>query len=163
MNMQDLCRRELVSVNADASVQDAARAMRENHVGALAVTDPYEPGRVIGMITDRDMVIGPLADGQSPAGQPVGALCGTELAGVRATATVPEALAVMRKAGVRRLLVSNDDGSIAGLVSLDDLLDAIAQEFEALAGALRSGIAREAARGQGPQQQKPLYIARNEH
>ena len=43
MNMHDLCRRELVTVNADASVQDAARAMRENHVGIPAVTDPYEP------------------------------------------------------------------------------------------------------------------------
>ncbi|SEA55593.1 CBS domain-containing protein [Variovorax sp. YR216] len=163
MNMQNLCHRELVCVNADASVQDAARAMRENHVGALAVTDPYEPGRVIGMVTDRDIVIGPLADGRSPIGQPVGALCGTELAGVRASATVPEALAAMRKAGVRRLLVSNDDGSIAGLVSMDDLLDAIAQEFEALAGALHSGVAREAVRGQGPQPQQTLYIARNDH
>lgn len=163
MNMQDLCQRELVSINADASVQDAARAMRENHVGALAVTDPYEPGRVIGMITDRDIVIGPIADGHSPAGQPVGAVCGTELASVPATATVPEALAAMRKAGVRRLLVGNDDGSIAGLVSMDDLLDAIAQEFEALAGALHSGIAREAARGQGPQQQQPLHMTRSDH
>lgn len=159
MNMRDICQRELVSISAAASVQEAARAMRQNHVGALAVTDPYEPGRVVGMLTDRDIVVRMLAEGDSSGDRPVGALCGTELTSVRSTASVHEALKAMRSAGVRRLLVTDDDRSIVGLVSMDDLIDAIAMQFEDLAGALRSGIARESA---SPQEHRALHMARIE-
>ena len=63
-----------------------------------------------------------------------------------ATATIPEAVQVMRRAGVRRLLVVDPGGSLLGLVSADDLFEAIAGELEALAGALRTGISRENSR-----------------
>lgn len=49
----------------------------------------------------------------------------------------------MEQGGVRRLLVVDDDGGVVGLISSDDLLEALSQEFESLARALRKGIEHE--------------------
>lgn len=146
MDISKLCRREIVSVSANASVREAAMAMRAHHVGSLIVTDPEEGGRAMGVITDRDLVINLLAPGAPVDGQTIGSLCSTQLVGIVATATVGDAVQAMRNAGVRRLLVVRSDGSLVGLVSSDDLFEAIAGEFEALTGALRSGLARENVR-----------------
>ena len=146
MNVSSLCHRDIVSVGANASVREAADAMRQHHVGALVVTDPEEPGRAVGVLTDRDLVINLLAPGRSADGQAAGSFCSSSLVGVPATATIPEAVRAMRRAGVRRLLVVEPGGSLLGLLSADDLFEAIAAELEALAGALRSGIARESLR-----------------
>lgn len=146
MDISSLCTREIVSVSANASIREAAEAMRQHHVGALVVTDPDEPGRAIGLVTDRNLVVDLLAQGLPVEGQAIGTLCSTRLVGVPATATMQEAVQEMRRAGVRRLLVVRPGGSLVGLVSADDLFEAIAGELEDLAGALRGGIARESAR-----------------
>jgi CBS domain-containing protein len=146
MDMSSLCQREIVSVRANASIREAAEAMRRHHVGALVVTDPEEPGRAIGVVTDRNLVVDLLAAGLPVEGQDIGTLCSTEIVGIAATATVQEAVEAMRSAGVRRLLVVRPGGSLVGLVSADDLFEAIAGELETLATALRSGISRESVR-----------------
>jgi len=55
-------------------------------------------------------------------------------------------LAMMRSRGIRRLAVSRDDGSLAGIVSLDDIVDALGAELAGLSGILRSELEREIAR-----------------
>lgn len=165
MNMLELCRRDLVSLSGDATAGDAARAMRDRHVGCILVTDPLRPGRVTGILTDRDLVVGPLAEELPAEDLAVGPLSRRELAGVRADATVREAAEAMHRAGVRRLLVTHPDGSVAGIVSMDDLLDAMALQFEALAGALHSGMSRESTRMPHAAAITPpgvLYLTRNE-
>lgn len=165
MNISDLCQRDVVSAPANASVRSAAAMMRDEHVGAIAVTDPDSPGRVIGILTDRDLVIDVLAAGRAPDGQAIGALCRGELAGVAATASLDDAVQAMHRAGVRRLLVMDREDRLVGLVSIDDLIDAVAAQFDALAGTLRNGIARESHRlrvGPGADTPGPLYVLRNE-
>ena len=166
MKIADLCERDIVTVPASASVREAAAAMRDQHVGALAVTDPYQPDRVIGMVTDRDLVLDLLATGRPAEGQAIGALCHTDLAGVPASASLDEAVRAMQRAGVRRLLVRGDNDELVGLVSIDDLVNAVAGELDALAGTLRTGVVREgsrlrarAAAGEPP---PLLYLKRNE-
>jgi CBS domain-containing protein len=150
MNVSDLCHRDVVTVPASASVREAAMAMREHGVGALAVTDPFETGRVIGLVTDRDLVLDLLATGQPAEGQAIGGFCRTELAGVPGTASIGDAVRAMQRSGVRRLLVTGPDNSVTGLVSVDDLLDAIAGEIDALADILRVKAGRESARTTRP-------------
>ena len=68
----------------------------------------------------------------------------------------------MEEAGVRRLLVVDDDGGVVGLVSSDDLLGALSEEFEGLVRALRKGIEREKAERSVisvPQRTRPVYRA----
>ncbi len=169
MNMLDICQRDVVSVSGRASVKEAAKVMRDRHVGCLVVTDPDHPEEVAGLLTDRDLVVGLLAQGIPAKGQSVGPLSHRELAGVGGSASLQEAVEAMHTAGVRRLLVRDAQGSIAGIVSMDDILDALLLQVEALAGALHSEIARETASPSPFPPQVPAipgseasYLARNE-
>lgn len=166
MNIGKLCEREVVTVPASATVRDAASLMRNEHVGALAVTDPYSPGKVIGIVTDRDLVIELLATGLPVDGQAIGAIAQGDLAGVPAEASVHQAVHAMQRSGVRRLLVMGEDNAVVGLLSIDDLLRLVAGELDALAATLRDGVLREGsrlrARAAGEPLPPPLYIVRNE-
>ena len=64
---------------------------------------------------------------------------------VAADASIDEAIATMKKRGVRRLLVAADGGQLYGIVTMDDLFDALVHELSDMAQAVRGGIAREGA------------------
>lgn len=143
MNVASLCRREVVGIPAQASLHEAATLMCEEHVGALVVVTDAVPPQVVGILTDRDLALDVL--GRTGA---TGDLCAGHVAkappvAVLGTASLQEAVAAMEKAGVRRLLVVDDDGGVIGLVAAEDLMAAISEELAGLVRALRSGIARE--------------------
>ncbi len=73
MNLSQLCQRDILTVSAEAPVRKAAEMMRVHHVGALALTDPEDATRVVGVVTDRDLVINLLAQDRLPQEQNVGA------------------------------------------------------------------------------------------
>ncbi|MBC7603527.1 MAG: CBS domain-containing protein [Ramlibacter sp.] len=75
----------------------------------------------------------------------ISAIASNSLVAIPATASVHEAVSAMEKSGVRRLLVSEEDGSVVGFVSAGDLIGAIASELGSLASALRNVITRESA------------------
>lgn len=144
MNIDKICKREIVSIDATAPLKDAATLMRSRHVGALVVTVTQgEREQAVGIITDRDLAIEALSRGLDAGEVRVGQVASRHLASVPGTAGIAEAVSVMRQAGVRRLLVTEGEGQLAGFVSSDDLLDALAADLGGLAQALRSGIARE--------------------
>lgn len=165
MSLAFLCHREIVCVAGQASARKAAEVMRKHHVGALAVTDPQDAAHVIGVLTDRDIVVDALAQGKSVDECTAASLCHPQLVGVPITATVQEAIAHMLQHGVRRLFVANADGSLSGLISIDDLVEAIAQEVGDLSRLLRVNVEREAARTQVHQSAitpPALYLVRHE-
>ena len=144
MNIAAICQPEVITIDAGASLRDAANLMREHHVGALVVTvEAAGHEQAVGMITDRDMAIEILARDLNPTDVKVGQLASRHLASVPGTAVIAEAIAVMHEAGVRRLLVTGNEGQLTGFVSADDLLEALAGQLGILANALRAGIARE--------------------
>jgi CBS domain-containing protein len=146
MNIAGLCQRVIVTIGAQASMRDAARLMRDEHVGSLVVTDSADASRVVGVLTDRDLTIQFLArEAGNEEDIRVGELASGALVSVPGTASILEAVAAMDDCGVRRLLVTGDEGRIVGIVSAEDLLDTIAAELDGLARALRSGIDRETA------------------
>ena len=73
MTLSELCQRDILTLSAEASVQKAADLMRTQHVGALALTAPEDPVLVVGVVTDRDLVVNLLAQGRAPDEQSVGA------------------------------------------------------------------------------------------
>jgi CBS domain-containing protein len=143
MTIASLCRLDIVSVDAQASPITAANLMRDNHVGSLVVTEGTDPPRVIGMVTDRDLAIEVLARGLDPVRVSVGELTRGALIDVPSSASVQDALEAMQRGGVRRLLVVDEDGSVRGIVSADDLVGSISGELESLSRALRCGFGRE--------------------
>jgi CBS domain-containing protein len=146
MNLSELCQRDILTLSAEASVQKAAELMLTQHVGALALTDPKDPVRVVGVVTDRDLVVNVLAQGRTPDEQKVGAYSSVHLVRVPGKSTVHEAVKAMHRHGVRRVFVTEDDGRLMGLMSIDDLLAALADDLSGLSEALRFGIDMESAR-----------------
>lgn len=156
MDIGSICSRELVCVDEAASPVAAAQLMRERHVGCLVVTSHQGAAvEVIGMLTDRDLVVRGLALGaDAPAN--ISTLVQRQIVGVREEADLMSAIDVMRDHGVRRLLVVDAREAVVGLVSFDELLGACAHEISALGQALQKGLRQEASALQRPpQQQQP--------
>lgn len=146
MNLGNICKHQVVTIDRHASLQQAAQRMREGHVGALVVTEDDDDGpHVTGIVTDRELAIELLARGSEGAGVQVGRLVGTRLVSVPEQSDLSEAVALMQAAGVRRLLVRNDKGHLVGMVSFDDVLQAAVAPLAGLVEVLRRGAAREAA------------------
>jgi CBS domain-containing protein len=148
MNIGSICKRPIVTIEAGDSLQRAAILMREHHVGALVVIEPSGDGpgpRVTGVVTDRDLAIEVLARGGDVAQVRVGRLAQGHLASVAEDADLADAVALMQSRGVRRLLVSDAEGLLVGLVSFDDLLPACVMPLAGLADVLRTGLEREIA------------------
>lgn len=160
MKVGDICTREMVVADYTDTLEQAAALMREHHVGALLVTQETPSGPVAaGMVTDRDLVVLAMARGIAPQQAVVGQLVSGQLVTVPAEASVDDAIKVMQSAGVRRLLVTADDGLLEGIVSLDDLLEALADQVAGLTRAVRGGIAREAAtRGSSSFEKRPVRV-----
>lgn len=144
MNVASICTRRVVTIDSASTPVQAAALMRQHHVGTLVVTSQTSDGvRVSGIVTDRDLVMGALADGASAISREIGALASHQIESVSEGDDVASAIAVMQGGGVRRLLVVNAEHQLVGLVSLDDLMAACASEMGGLVTAIRSGIQRE--------------------
>ena len=140
----DLCSRETVCVPRTASLTDAARLMRERHVGSLVVVDEQPAGRVpAGVITDRDLVTAVLAPDVDVHALRVEDVMSTEPVVAQERASLFDALAVMRSKGVRRLVVTDTQGLLQGVLALDDVIEVVSEQLQAVARALASGRGRE--------------------
>ena len=147
MAIGELCSREVIVIYSKDSVADAARLMREHHVGSLVVIereDGAEGGpRPVGMFTDRDVAVGVVALGLDPEKTLVEAVMRPGVAVLRESDGVGRAVALMRDQGVRRLPVTDASGRLVGLLAADDLLDLLAGEMSDLAVTASRGIGRE--------------------
>jgi CBS domain-containing protein len=130
----EICNRVVVFGRRHETVTAAAQLMREHHVGDLVVVDDRDGRRVpCGILTDRDIVVGVVAKGLDPDALTIGEVVGSELVIARESDSVSETIERMRAKGVRRIPVVDTAGSLAGIVTADDLLDLLAEELGGLA------------------------------
>ena len=142
MTVRDICTRAVTTVVPDDTVVDAARRMRDDHVGDVVVID--DAHRPLGILTDRDIVISAVA--QTPdkiALLRVADLMSRDLGTVLSHDDVDAALARMRRLAVRRLPVVTGDGRLFGIVSLTDLLRSAAGEMKKMTGVAGTAERRE--------------------
>lgn len=99
------------------TLTDAARMMRDEAIGDVLVCDDHE--RLIGIVTDRDLVVRGLANGDV-AGLTLGDICTNEVTTVSADTPTDEVVRLMADKAVRRMPVV-EDGKPVGIVSLGDL------------------------------------------
>ena len=140
MNVAQLCSRNVVSVRKTDEVVAAARLMREHHVGYLVVVEPDFAGstvRPIGVLTDRDIVVSIVARERDPRSLVVGDVMTENPVVVDQFDSIATAVQEMRRIGVRRMPVVGSVGELIGVLSLDDVLDALAGQLQNLAGAVR--------------------------
>lgn len=144
MAIGELCTRDVFFVARNESAADAARLMRERHVGALVVLDPPQVGgRPVGMITDRDIAVGVVALGLDAERTPVEGVMRPGVACIEETEGIGRAVALMKSEGVRRLPVIDAAGALVGIIAADDLLELFAEEMSGMAGMLSRGPRRE--------------------
>jgi CBS domain-containing protein len=105
------------SIGASASVVEAARLMREEHIGSLPITDD---GELVGMITDRDITTRVVAEAADPQKTSVEDIYSRELITVEPDKDLEEALQLMARFQVRRLPVV-ENGRLVGIVAQADV------------------------------------------
>lgn len=127
MSVGRICVRNVDLSDPDESVQAAARRMHTRNVGTLVVCN--EAKHPIGMITDRDLALRIVADGCDPGSTPVSKVMTQNPLCVREDAPIEMALKSMRAGPCRRVPVVDDDRRLVGLVSLDDILRLLTEEF----------------------------------
>jgi CBS domain-containing protein len=130
MNISDICTVQTVSCSRDETVQGAALLMRKHHVGDLVVVDGSDEAAIpVGIVTDRDIVVSVVALGLDPASLQVGDVMSDDLLTCREEDDVYQTIEHMRVRGIRRVPVVNRHGGLAGIVSVDDLLEFLAEEM----------------------------------
>ena len=121
--------RETVVVDPFSSTADAARVMAAHQIGAVPVVDG---DRLVGVFSERDILTRVVAVDRNPASTKVGDVMSTELVVAEVTDSYEACLAKMQQARVRHLIVL-DQGRLAGIVSLRDVLFAdIDEKAEAI-------------------------------
>lgn len=115
--IRDLMKTELVKLEADRSVAEAAQAMRDQDVGDVLVMSGNE---VAGILTDRDVTVRCIAGGKDPKKTKCGDIASTDLAKLAPDDTIDNAISLMAKKAIRRVPVLQD-GRPVGIVSLGDL------------------------------------------
>jgi CBS domain-containing protein len=128
MQVGDYCNREVVVVDTTSSVSEAARVMREYHVGDVVVVErKYGRQFPTGILTDRDIALEFVAVGTDPETISVGDAMSFELLKVNQDDDLMHVIEMMRDKGVRRVPVVDADEALIGILSVDDVLDLLSE------------------------------------
>lgn len=122
-----ICVREVDLADINESAQVAAQRMHDRNVGTLVVANAQR--KPIGIVTDRDLAVRVVAKGRNPVEATVGEVMTTDLKTVGEQTSLEDALHVMRSGPFRRVPVTDAGGTLIGLLSVDDVLDLLRQEF----------------------------------
>jgi CBS domain-containing protein len=138
MQVREVMTHQVQFVRPIATIQEAARKMRELDVGALPICDS---GKIVGIVTDRDITIRATAAGADPGRTPVREVCSTGLVYCYEDDDVRNVARMMRDHQVRRIPVINRAKKLVGIVALKDL--ALEAGDERMSGEVLEGVSRE--------------------
>lgn len=135
MSVGEFCNREVVVAAPDTDMIGIAMLMRQHHVGDIVIVDNADPHRVVplGILTDRDLVLEVLACGIELNEVNAGDIMSRELVTAHEKDGMWHTLRRMRSHGIRRLVVVNDQGGLEGILTLDDIIELLADELSTLA------------------------------
>jgi CBS domain-containing protein len=134
MSIKTVMTRAVHTVSCHSTLQEAAKLMRDGHVGDLVVVDPSVSEHVpVGIITDRDIVVSCVAFGIGLSTLTVGDTMVRNLVTVRDYEAIKQVLQTMREFGVRRAPVLNGQGVLVGIVSVEDILNLLVDEMGTIA------------------------------
>jgi len=142
--IRDLAIHKVVTVKSNTTLRDCAAVMRAEHVGTVVLVDPASP-QPVGVITDRDIVVEAVPVGLDVTTLTAGDIATKPVVTVREDEDILDALARMRENGVRRLPVTGPNGRLAGVLSLDDLLAALSEQFDSVSRVIAAERTKEGA------------------
>jgi CBS domain-containing protein len=137
MSIEELLNRNVETLPPSATCVDAARLMRSRNVGSVVVANDKEP---VGVLTDRDLAVRVVAESRDPAKVQLDEVMSPYPIFLSVRRSLDEAIETMRDLGVRRLPVVNENGHLAGIISMDDILARIARQVGQLGEAVQREI-----------------------
>lgn len=144
MTAGEFCIREVTTAERDMSIVEAAKLMRDRHVGALVVLGSSDRPEPVGLLTDRDLVVEVIGEEVAVDAVTVGDIMSTELVVAREEDGLWDVLQRMRARGVRRVPVVDRGNFLVGILSADDVLELLADELGALSRLVRREQVQEA-------------------
>ena len=127
MKVQEIMSTKVETIKPTSSLRAAARTFSDLNVGVLPVVDE---GKLVGIITDRDVSVYAIAIGREPQYTDVKVVMSKEVFTCNANQSLAEAAEIMEQHNIRRLAVVNDSEEVVGILTVDD----IAQVSHELAG-----------------------------
>ena len=125
MPVETLACGDVVTVSTDAEIQEIATMMHEESVGSVVITDGSEP---VGIVTDRDLAIQVIANGESPDGTTAGEIMSDAVQTIDSDEGFYRATELMSEHGIRRLPVVDSNYELTGILTVDDLNELLAGE-----------------------------------
>jgi len=135
-NVRDVMTTRPRAVNPDTPLSQVAELMATEDVGAVPIVDG---DRLVGMVTDRDIVVRAVAQGKDPRGMPAAEASSRDLVTVAPDQDLDDALRLMASHQVRRLPVVDEEERLVGVVSQADVA---AEAKEKRAGEMLEDISR---------------------
>ena len=147
MSVGEYCNRQVIVVNKTDSIREAVALMREHHVGTVVVVEKMTTMMVpVGILTDRVIVIEILAQDIDIDSVSIADVMSFELVTVAENTKLLDAVSVMRTKGIRRLPVVNTEGGLVGILTVDDVLELLAEQISNIAGLVSNEQRQEHAR-----------------
>ena len=141
MPIRRILDRTVKTLPPETSCAEAARLMRDESIGCVVVT---EDGRPAGIVTDRDLVVRVMASGEDADALPLREVMSGEPVFLADVRSLDALLQTMREQAVRRVPVVDEEGELAGIVTLDDLLVLLAEQLGSLAETVRQELSGRA-------------------
>jgi CBS domain-containing protein len=127
--VKDIMVKNPLTVYSERTVREAALVMERSAVGCVLVTMDDRGQKVVGILTERDLVRRVLTKEGDMTGTRLKSIMSSPLIVIGSDATIEEAARIMERNGVRRLPVV-DRGGLVGVVTVDDLAKALAKQLE---------------------------------
>ena len=149
MTVGQYCNRHVATTATSTEIDEVARTMRHRHVGIVVVVERRDDTDYpIGIVTDRDLVVEVLAQGLAPNAVTVGDIMSNSLVTAKDSDNLWRTLDRMSAKGVRRLVVVDDRGALVGILTVEDVLTALAVGLSDVTRLVQRGIAKEARQRQ---------------
>ena len=120
LKVSDIVTRPLITVASDASVLEACRRMVENNIGLLAVSDGKDDTKLVGVISERD-IIRSIASGEASPDR-VDAISTKSVIRINENSDVAKAARLMNEHGIRHVVAVDDQNMLKAVVSIRDLV-----------------------------------------
>ena len=122
MKAQDIMARNPRCVTPQTSIQEAARLMKSEDVGALPVVESDGSRKLVGIVTDRDITIRAVADGRDLGSSTVKDVMSKGTATAKVTDSVDDVMKVMGREQVRRIPIVDERDQLVGIISQADVV-----------------------------------------
>jgi len=142
MPIKDVCKDTVVCASPSTSIADAARLMRDKHVGEVIIVKTKDR-KTVGILTDRDIVTKVVAGNMDPDTIKVEDIMAKNPTVAKEQDGLFEVAKKLERSGIRRIPVTDTHGRLTGLVSIDDLYELFAAELHTLAKVASREVSNE--------------------